>query len=1544
MTFNVPTDKDYALLNQLDQIRAAARQTETTATPAAALTLSTLTRLYPGISPGLAYALSSSGNTAIAHDAWQAELASRIEPGTRQKPKPKQSDGGSLWDYVPVVGAIKGIAEGKSPAEIALRAIPGAKLTLDVEKEHVLPAAGQAIQTGESVVNQALQNTENQPNQISGLPSYRQDVQDVAATAQAGYEGTSAVYRQIAPQTGVDLSAIGINNAPLNGSGPLISHESPGQAVSAVVDQTVLGQMIQGKSAGTGFLPAPDSPANQAAAAAARKYSPYLIGGHAWTPGRALAGTVLEPDSTAFKIASGVVDAGVQLETDPTLVGLNQLAEARAAGKLFVTDDLARESGGLFAGIRDRFSPKGFSQFQASTAGQRFADAVAAESDPWTISHATGIPNYITAADGSTVPIIRQLADATTPEQVWQTIEPHVGTTNAFREVPEFRAPGYGSRLLADVPRRVLPVGPDADLNEAAKVADDALINSRASLEDRKAMWDTFARVDPRDRAGLYAGVDQLFDLIKKQLVLNGAPEDKAAELATWERQGFGEIANYGIDAQGQQLINPYFVQDGEAHPVPSPIFDNQFLNNGVVLPNARAISRAVSPNSPIFDDNIVKGVENVADLAMVPWRRLMLMRPAWGVRVVADEALRMAADGYSSILSSHPLRAISYAIGSPDSRWITKLEEIAARNRGTELSAEEVAAGAEFPTPTVGQRAAGKAADVLSNVKRTVGRGAPSTFTYLEDDPYMQAHMLRGDARFQTLYDQNPQAMISQFGLTHPNEAVYPKAVVEEMMRLRDSGIAQQVVQSENPEALKDWFWSGEGKTYRDYMASDPRLAPMGGDTDSARLAADAQMDIASQAVQTATGNRPALIDALRTGEIDGVPLQAGLVRNSMGDIIGGHSAANPDAINKVAEMVANGEDLPTTIRIRRWLQLSESDKTKTIQHLNSVTRALFDALMPRPSDYLSRSPVFAQAWWQRQSELMPYMDSATRSRLVSELDVANMGRDPIATKIRDIDTRLTALGDNAPEAKITNFADADTIAKQFALDKVRTLLHDFSDRTQVADMARLIAPFGDAWKQVIEKWSKIAYENPDVLRQIQNAYWQVRQPGSDVVNTATGGISEGGFFHKDSFGQEVFTYPGSQLITKSLLGTPIPLTGQVKGLNMVGEGIPALGPAVSVPLSYLLPDKPSTDWIANQLYPFGRPNAGQSGVLGMGDSILQEYLPTWAKRLTTAGGDPSNDRLYANTVFDVARYLESTGKYDIQGPNAQTEINRLLTDAKTKAKGLFVIRAMGSFTTPASPSPEWLTHDSAGHLTLAWKLTDWYNKEIKKTGSVSQATDNFLTKFGADNLLNSQPESKAVVPAAPTTKDAGDWFRSNPDLVAKYPISAGLFAPTTGGFDQATYEAQFARGQRVQLTPEEMVRLANARLGNLLYNKAKDNGANTATLATLRQELTDEFPGYATGSPIASYKTADVISELTRAARDPQILKTQAGQALGLYLAERAAGISQAQNLGLTSPWTAAKAYPIRLALYNYGESLVQQYPSFQPIWDQVFNREIK
>jgi hypothetical protein len=498
--------------------------------------------------------------------------------------------------------------------------------------------------------------------------------------------------------------------------------------------------------------------------------------------------------------------------------------------------------------------------------------------------------------------------------------------------------------------------------------------------------------------------------------------------------------------------------------------------------------------------------------------------------------------------------------------------------------------------------------------------------------------------------------------------------------------------------------------------------------------------------------------------------------------------------------------------------------------------------------------------------------------------------------------------------------------------------------------DIMRVIFPFGEAFKEVTSRWVKLTYENPNVLRRLQQGMMGARSEGAGETFAPLTGIpaKKGqGLFYKDQFGQEVLGIPGGAFLTKQTMGIPIPLKGSVQGLNLVGQGIPGTSPLLQIPMSYIIPDKPSWDWFRNMVFPVGIPKGA-----GLIDKVTRSFVPSSILKIHDAVfNNPDQDRVYASTVKDVAAYLLSTGKYDVQGQNAEDEINRLLEDAKSGAQTFSIVRGLGQFTMPTAPSPEWLAYDKHGRLTLMWAMRDWYQKRVdgdKKKGTqgvgYEQAGQDFLDRFGLDNILLTQPKSKALIPGAPITTDAHAWVREHPDLQKEYPTTYGLFAPSTGEFDNDAYQAQFERGERVDLTAKDMIHLANKRLASLVYNRFKTQLGPQFTkpeedaLRDLRAQLTLEFPGFAE-DPIPFARTEITINELTRAAQDPRLAKTDAGKALNEYLDAR-----DKAKLFYPAGFSSQKAAVARLTLRNKGEQLVDKYPSFQPMWDSVFNTEVR
>jgi hypothetical protein len=96
-------------------------------------------------------------------------------------------------------------------------------------------------------------------------------------------------------------------------------------------------------------------------------------------------------------------------------------------------------------------------------------------------------------------------------------------------------------------------------------------------------------------------------------------------------------------------------------------------------------------------------------------------------------------------------------------------------------------------------------------------------------------------------------------------------------------------------------------------------------------------------------------------------------------------------------------------------------------------------------------------------------------------------------------------------------------------------------------------------------------------------------------------------------------------------------------------------------------------------------------------------------------AGNGGVVGRLFNNTVYDMARYLVSTGDYSIETPEAQEETSRA---AVSMAKRMYLLRAGASFVSPSAPSPQMVVEDRDGRVVTQMALMDEYRALQKDPG----------------------------------------------------------------------------------------------------------------------------------------------------------------------------------------------------------------------------------
>lgn len=726
------------------------------------------------------------------------------------------------------------------------------------------------------------------------------------------------------------------------------------------------------------------------------------------------------------------------------------------------------------------------------------------------------------------------------------------------------------------------------------------------------------------------------------------------------------------------------------------------------------------------------------------------------------------------------------------------------------------------------------------------------------------------------------------------PGDEGYQRAWAQGIAELHHDPVARRVAEGRgNLTDVKAWFWSEQGRKFRKPMVeSHPELATQAG--------ADRYIDTLWEGVQYRTGSDPVLMDAIASGRIGsgriGKLNDAG--RWNLSDELLAHldDVVGPEAVKGLRIAKAGGVGGAGEV----W---------------DNATGWMFSHLNTKPTNYLSRSPTFRERYWERLEEMLPYMDDTTRGQVIARAE----GVVP-----KDQLRRMRKAAPTAGDASLTKLDDADTIAKAHALDETKKLLYDLTDRGQFFDTFRLLFPFGEAWREVLTRWAKIGTENPRVIRR-----------GQQIMNGARGS----GFFHKDVNGEEVFTYPFSRQISNALIGMPVDLNGRVAGLSLMTEVLPGVGPVVQIPAAAILPDTPDWDFAREFISPYGEQDYSSG--------ILESFLPGYARNIRQFF-EAGDERLFANTVGATMDHLASTGEYDLTDPD---EVRRLKDESTELARNVYLLRGIVQFGAPAAPMPEFLVEDKDGDLDVARVvLQDFYKmQEEDYDGAVGE----FLDRYGKDLFLLTQGKSFSIAPKLPVTKDAAEWERANGDLVSKYDKVWGFFAPTgdSEDFDYQAYVRQFERGDRVSLTPEQRLALAQARVGRHIFSVAEGKLSDDPTteerewLAAVRERIREEYPGFGQMVPglPARASTDQVVDQLRRAIMDPKLAGSEQAEAARIYLQARDRALAYANEIGVKT-LEAQAAEPARVWLARVAQTVNARYPSFAEMFDVVFSREVE
>lgn len=1313
----------------------------------------------------------------------------------------------------------------------------------------------------------------------------------------------------------------------------------------------VIGQR-PGISLGEGFLPG-----GRAAMDADRERYDYRIAGVPATFGHLTTATLMTPGSQRQQKMASLVDMAFDIASDPVnlvaplgaasrarrtfgeAVDLTSgfavrskavTAPLRKAGAGRVADRLEK---GLAPATRVRYAPRQVGQVASGEAAVKYGllagptggdiapdlvvnsflanDRQGRELVAALTGNASARDIWLRTKKAFTPSEARKLADAATEQETVEALKgilgirvrekPKVGGIGiADRTFETSRLPGvkrdlHGVRIFKDVPDRMVSL---TDPDSAAEVLDDFLANAKVPDEAREARFSEMTQAQfPEDirEVVMRAAKD-----VDEGLRERGVKAHVARDLTKMYDDFLVDAREYAVDGFGRRMGVPGSEQltiGGQVEQMPSMHLLSEAADQVMPLPDPRAIRQQASAIGFLWEDETVRklaldGITNgTAWFMSNVWKPAQLLRGAWTVRVVGEEQVRLAAMGMTSMVSN-PFSHIA---------WVT---------------------GAKFDV----LGGATDLAHMRSSGEEFVAAMSRGDAGFVRDTPRQFAN---GDWIIQKRQRGPDGEWVTPEGFHRGWAAEVGQLTGDEVARRVATGLRKDefVGGLDSLDQVKEWFWHGGGRVYRERLArSRSRNGLM---TD--RALADSYIDSVNARLHIKTGGRVSweevapgrfayriespgdreLIDGIGTGHLRGTNL----------------ATAGPDELPKLLRDHFDHLEVAAVKSPRMMSARQQGFVDKLVEHL-------FQSLMSNPTNKLSRSPAFRQFYWQRLTELAPWMDDTTLAAAKKGARAAKVP-DEVLRRLDDV---------TATAGKITDLKAADEVAKAFGLDQTRKLLYDLSKRNQFFDIHRNIFPFGEAWKEILGTWAKLGVRNPAL---------------AEGARQGVEGLRESGTFYTNQYGDEVFGFPMLWWAGGWLAGGDGPVEGKLTlGANQVNllsqSVIPGFGPVVQVPASFLLKGM-KWDNVKKLISPY---DTGRDEDAGIAGAILDPMFPAWGRRMfaafTEGGGDA---RVFGNAVIDVGRAQMANGKLTPQDLKSDDTMERLRADAQW----LYLIRGVMQFAGPAGPMMDWQYKDKTGRIFSAVAAADvYYELEKSLDGDSFKAAAEFEKRFGFEpwdvvTAKSSQVNIRALDPTGVR------WEEDHPELVDALKSTIGLFAPQGDDrFSGAAYVRQIMDGDRDVVSPESWRWLRNDTAGRAAFKVVldktedmKDRDERTRVRDSAYYKLQELYPGFgeseraAVATPVS---VEDRIREMEAAYADPELRAklleaSPAGEVVGDWLDLRAAAIAKAEAAGIPPKrWASRQAtQQLREAMIQIGDQWADEFPEFRAPWERVLRREI-
>ena len=1092
------------------------------------------------------------------------------------------------------------------------------------------------------------------------------------------------------------------------------------------------------------------------------------------------------------------------------------------------------------------------------------------------------------------------------------------------------------------------------DREELLRAAEDFGVATKLDKAVLDNIIDEIANAPSASVAGYAASVKLLEAVFTQSAAKIPDYLQPAFRKATTAFQDSAELmSNYWATRHAAGAELKYLTLKGEQITLQGPHLGSELLNSTIYLPPTGEI---LSLTSKLAKSKVLgKGTEYADILINNYWKNLVLVRPAYIIRNIAEEQIRVFGTGHISFFNN-PGMALAMWLGREDGGVLRRTLR-------------------QFDTyrHTVFNESFSTGDDILDTLDESLGHEMKNSYITMMsadtrgsfDERAIKVLQFKGVGRVPFGHKRFFDGLANTLRILNSDETARVVA------GYNPPAVAQAVANGmKREDAVIDYFLTGAGRKTLDNFAAaqSDEVSAFLRSRDGLReylytgKSAQNGKDISVLArVNEAAGGNRSLLEMIQFGKTSVAGVTYRIPRAGDEAV---NSIENAKAIKAGKKaLLAKQEEFAKTLRdtfskAGNWdgVEFNVPMRNQAFIEGEEGKRgfaAFVDYFFEKATEFEKNStfgPEFRQSYWEAINMVAKALDADAIKALER---VGENSLKPLMFQGKNIGSKhpvWSAFKASDGTGSMT-LKEAHEYADTYARNKVKGLFYNAQEKRLIFHQLRLVAPFANAWEDTIRRWSEIGLENPGQLyKGVKTLEW-LQKPESSAIYQITDARdvydpAQGFFFNDPDSGERLFWVPFAGTVMSKLAnmatpgvsqgGAPIAFAANPMSFNFAlggGSILPGVGPGVTIPISLIgtfnqgfVDNMP--EGVKNWLFPYGRSDFSS----GLQSAILPS---NWNRIL---GGAMGIEETYASNFKPIMAYLAGGGNYNLDDAEDQA---KLVKDVDTFARWQSIMRGIVGLVSPAALISKGLAKDENGDATTHMALYNDFEEILKNNdGDWNKAWYDFLNLYGPSQAF-------AIISSStgngPTNWDSYQFVVDNPDVASKYTDVWGYVMPG-GGLSQEMYRWNLVNNTKKRLTPAEILEKVNGQrfyaARDSLMTKVDAGELDKDQYRVALQYLKDSMGG----GPVVEFdpnKRGRVVAQLETLIQDERFADVPSIVALRDYMYIRAAALN---SLGKQKFTGAANEQSVRDLLAQQAVWIVRDNPDFQKMFYAFFANELE